>query len=211
MKDAIIFDLDGTLWDSSGEVYKIWNSVFERHPEISLRIVQEDMGRFMGKTTEEIGSMLFPERSSEYRMQIMDECGDREIVYLSENGAVLYDAAEETLRRLKETYDLFIVSNCQDGYVNAFMSAHRLEHYFTDIEMSGRTGKHKGENIKLIIERNHIGKCIYVGDTEGDEKAARYAGIPFIYAKYGFGKAVAPDASIDRLADLPEIVRMVIG
>lgn len=211
MKDAIIFDLDGTLWDSSGEVYKIWNTVFERHTEITIRVVQEDMARFMGKTVDEIGNILFPEQSTEYRKAIMDECGEGELLYLREYGAILYDEAEETLRRLKKKYDLFIVSNCQDGYVDAFMSAHHLKNYFTDIEMSGRTGKSKGDNIKLIIERNHIGKCVYVGDTEGDEKAARTAGVPFIYAKYGFGKAVAPDASIDRLADLPDVVGMVIG
>ena len=72
------------------------------------------------------------------------------------------------------------MSNCQDGYVPAFLHAHKLGQYFADIEMSGRTGLDKGSNIKLIMERNNIESAVYIGDTEGDEKAARFAGIPFI-------------------------------
>lgn len=48
-----------------------------------------------------------------------------------------------------------------------------MERYFEDIEMSGRTGLDKGKNIRLLMERNHIGQAVYVGDTKGDEKAAR--------------------------------------
>ncbi len=204
MRKAVIFDLDGTLWDSSGCIYQIWNKVFERHEEIPFRVVKSDIGQYMGKTTDEIGAMLFPGQSTGFQRQIMAECCLEEDVYLRENGAELYDGLEETLRALKEKYELFIVSNCQNGYIDAFLYAHKLRDYFADIEMSGRTGMSKGENIKLIIKRNGIEKSIYIGDTEGDEKASRYAGIPFIHAKYGFGNAVAPDAVIDRLSELPD-------
>lgn len=205
MKKAVIFDLDGTLWDSSDCVYQIWNKVFERYEEIPFRVVKSDIAKYMGKTTDEIGAMLFPKQSQEFQRQILDECCIEEDVYLREYGAELYDGLEETLRVLREKYKLFIVSNCQNGYIDAFLYAHKLGDYFADIEMSGRTGLSKGENIELIIRRSGIEKSIYIGDTEGDEKASRYAGIPFIYAKYGFGKAAAPDAVIDRLSELPDV------
>ena len=53
-------------------------------------------------------------------------------------------------------YKLFIVSNCQDGYIECFFKAHKLDKYFTDYECPGRTGLSKGENNKLIIERNNL-------------------------------------------------------
>ena len=70
--------------------------------------------------------------------------------------------------------------------------------------MSGRTGRGKGENIRLLMDRNGIEAAAYVGDTQGDERSAREAGIPFIHAAYGFGTAQAPDAVIRDIAELPD-------
>ena len=206
MKRAIIFDLDGTLWDSTGCACAIWNRVFDKHSEVDFKMTQEKAAILMGKTMPEIGAVLFPEMEEEARMKIVDDFGDEEVAYLSEHGAVVYDGLVETLEELKKTYDLYIVSNCQDGYVPAFMKAHQVEKYFSDIEMSGRTGMEKGRNIAFLMERNRISDAVYVGDTEGDEKAARFAGIPFIWASYGFGKALGPDAVLPKLTDLPEVM-----
>lgn len=157
---------------------------------------------------EEIGKILFPIFPEEKRNGIVDEFGYEEVNYLTENGAILYVGLEETLKTLKQEYELYIVSNCQDGYVPAFLHAHKLGQYFNDIEMSGRTGLDKGSNIKLIMERNNIQSAVYIGDTEGDEKASRIAGIPFIYAAYGFGKAIEPDAVISKIVELPECIKV---
>jgi len=204
---AIIFDLDGTLWNSTGCACAIWNRVLEKHNNISFRMTKERAEQLMGKTMEDIGKILFPELNEEERNAIVDEFGDEEVKYLAENGAILYEGLEEILNALSQQYTLYIVSNCQDGYVPAFLHAHKLERYFIDIEMSGRTGLDKGNNIKLLMKRNDIESAVYIGDTEGDEKAARFAGIPFIYAKYGFGEACSPDAIIEDIRDLPECIK----
>lgn len=118
-------------------------------------MTQEKVSRLMGKTMEEIGEALFPALHEAERKRILDDYGDKEVEYLQAHAAILYTGLEETLKALSEHCDLFIVSNSQDGYVPAFLHAHRLAQYFKDIEMSSRTGKDKGENIRLIIERNH--------------------------------------------------------
>lgn len=207
MIDTIIFDLDGTLWDSTGCACDIWNRVLDKHKDIDFRMTQNMTEQLMGKTMEQIGEILFPDVSNEVRSNIVNEFGDEEVKYLCENGAILYDGLEETISLLSRNYKLYIVSNCQDGYVPAFLQAHKLGQYFADIEMSGRTGLDKGNNIKLLMERNNIKAAVYVGDTEGDEKAARFAGIPFIYAEYGFGKVVNPDAVITRIVELPACIK----
>ena len=206
MDQAIIFDLDGTLWNSADRVCDIWNCVFDKYEDVHLRMTQEVIGTLMGKTMEDIGDILFPELPVERRRKIVDDFGTEEVKYLYDHGATIYDDLEEALKALSPHYDLYIVSNCQDGYVPAFLHAHKMEAYFKDIEMSGRTGMDKGHNIRLLMERNNIRRAVYVGDTEGDEKASRFAGIPFIWAGYGFGTAAIPDAVINAITDLPDVV-----
>ena len=63
----------------------------------------------------------------------------------------------------------------------------------------------KGRNICLLMERNGIlqENAVYIGDTAGDEEAAQYAGIHFIWAGYGFGKAKSPDTVLNDIVELP--------
>lgn len=75
--------------------------------------------------------------------------------------------------RLSDTYDLFIVSNCQDGYIESFYEYHKLERYFKDYENPGRTGLSKGENIKLVIDRNNLDAPVYVGIRTGMRRRRR--------------------------------------
>ncbi len=202
---SIIFDVDGTLWDSCQAVANAWNTVLNRYPELNGKQVTEQITRgFMGKTSEEIFNTLLPEVEEQKRFQIMEECGKQEEVEIAKHGGKLFDNLEKTLQILSQKYDLYIVSNCQAGYIEAFLAYHKLAQYFKDYENSGRTGKPKGENIKLIIERNHIQKSFYIGDTQGDYDATKIAGIPFLYAKYGFGSVDDDVPYIDSIEQLPE-------
>ena len=165
-------------------------------------VTVEDLHICMGKQLDEIGEILFPNLSSEVRKNLMHECCTLENEYLGEHGGKLYLKVEETLKELSKKYKLFIVSNCQDGYIECFFKAHKLDKYFTDYECPGRTGLSKGENNKLIIERNNLKNPVYVGDTEGDAESAKAAGIPFVFAKYGFGNVKEYQYAINKFEDL---------
>ena len=126
--------------------------------------------------------------------------------YLRVHGGKLYEGIESVLEVLAGKYKLFIVSNCQHGYIETFINYYGFQKYFSDFEYIGRTGLPKGENIKLVMERNSLESSIYVGDTQGDRKAANLAGIPFIFAKYGFGDVDGYDYVIDNFDELLELV-----
>lgn len=209
MKTAIIFDLDGTLWDASGSFSMIWNRVLARYEAVDFTMTHEIGKSLMGTTMEEIGARLFPDLALETRNEILVEVSKDEVAYLREHGAVLYEGVEETVAALSREYNLYIVSNCQDGYIAAFLYAHKLRPYFTDMEMSGRTGREKTENIRILMERNRIGDAVYVGDTEIDEKAARNVGLPFIFAAYGFGCCESPDGVIGSIRELPACLKRI--
>ena len=120
-------------------------------------------------------------------------------------------AVTERIRALKsEGYGLAVVSNCQTGYVKAFLASSGAADLFIDYEEWGRTGLTKGENIRLVMERNGYTKGIYIGDTKKDQEATLQAGLPFIHAAYGFGKAENPDGIINALSELPATVSQLV-
>lgn len=203
---AIIFDLDGTLWDSTASIRDIWNAVIERETHHPAGLTQDSVRALMGKTIEDIALCLFPDCSESERARLIGLCGQAECNELRVCGGILYDGLEDTLKTLSSDRSLYIVSNCQDGYVQAFLAAHSLAGYFADIEMYGRTRCPKGENIRLLMERNHVTSAVYVGDTASDQQAAALAGVPFIHAAYGFGTVSNPDAVLARITDLPACI-----
>lgn len=204
MKKAIIFDLDGTLWDSSQSVCESWNIIFERYPEITRRLTVADIRGFMGKTLDQIFPLALPDTPDELRQRVLRECVGYELEYIAQHGGVLYPELRETLERLREKYTLIIVSNCQDGYIQDFLDFAGMRRLFDDFESAGATGLCKGENIKLVIRRNSIDRAVYVGDTQGDLDSADLAGIPFIRAAYGFGQMNKSVPEIREFRELPE-------
>lgn len=208
-KTGIIFDLDGTLWNTSETIVPIWNEVLKSHSETDKQLTVAEMNSYMGKTLEQIARLMLPKLDLENAMTIVYECCDVERDYLRKVGGKLYDNLAETLKPLKEKYSLYIVSNCQDGYVQAFLDFHGFNEIFDDFEMSGRTKKSKGENIKMIIERNNLDKAVYVGDTQGDYDAAKEASVPFVFAEYGFGSVENAKYFIKEFCELSSVAEQV--
>lgn len=188
MYDSIIFDLDGTLWDAVDNILISWNEVINRHSDLAKPITKAQLTECMGLKMDDIAAKLFPYLHRDKQLMLLNECSEFELDYLAAHGARLFDGITEIIDTLSKTHRLFMCSNCQKGYIECFLSYFKLEKYFEDIECWGNTGLSKGENNSLIIKRNHLTAPVYVGDTDGDRLSAEKAGIPFIYAAYGFGQ-----------------------
>ena len=205
--DGIIFDLDGTLWDTVDSCVKVLAEVKSRHPEVTKDITREEVKKSMGKPFDEIVKNYYGYIEKEKAVIIAKEAFEENVKNLMINGGTLYPKLEETIIELSKKYKLFIVSNCIEGYIESFLKTSNLSEYFTDYESNGRTGLSKGENIKLIMQRNNIENAVYVGDTIGDKQAADYANIPFVFAAYGFGNVEEYDYKISSISEINEIVR----
>lgn len=207
MKKGVLFDLDGTLWDSSAQVTEAWNRTIREKTNRPEQFTVDDMHRFMGKTLEVIAEMMFPTLPESERIAIMKLCNEDELRHLESaqcSKPPLYPDEEAVIRKLAAEYTLGIVSNCQIGYIEIYLEQQPFADAFADHECAGQTGLSKGQNIRLLIERLGLTDCIYVGDTQGDADAAREAGIPFVHAAYGFGTVDACAAAIDDFRKLPE-------
>jgi len=203
-RPAVIFDLDGTLWDSSVQVGEAWdNAIRTNFPQIPTRITRETMTQTMGKTMDEIMEFIFGDRSKEERDAILDVMSVYEIEYLYDHPGVLFPEERQTLRELAENYDLYIASNCQIGYIEAFLSGCGFTGLFSGHICYGETLLPKGESIKILMREHGIEKAVMVGDTDKDQEAAINAGIPFILAAYGLGPARTPRESQAALKNCP--------
>lgn len=209
MKKGIIFDMDGTLWDSAAGVAESWNEAilaygYERKP-----LTAGDIQSVMGKTMEDIADILFPELNVMQRKELLDLCCRLENDYLRRHGGVLYPDIRKTMEKLKVNYHLYIVSNCQAGYIEAFLDYYKFHDLIEDIECYGNNDKPKGENIALLYQKNNLEDAVYVGDIQGDYDASMSAGVRFIHAGYGFGKVEADVPEIQKFSDLIEVIDTV--
>lgn len=207
MKKGIIFDMDGTLWDSSENVAISWTEKVRELGYDFPDITQQDVMGVMGLTMDRIADKLFGSLPLEERRELLDRCCDNEEQYLLRHGGVLYPDLEKTLIRLKKKYHLYIVSNCQSGYIETFLEHYSFGEYFDDIECYGNNLKGKGDNIALIVSRNGLDKAWYVGDIQGDYDSTMEAGIDFIHSAYGFGTIDHPVPELERFSDLPELMK----
>lgn len=211
MKCGIIFDMDGTLWDSSVQVADSWNLAVTRCGYQREPITQKDIQGVMGKTMDKIAEILFSDIPKEEREALLSACCKEENEYLREHGGVLYPKLRSTMEQLKDMgYHLYIVSNCQSGYIEAFLDYYRFHDLVEDIQCYGDNEKPKGDNIRILYQRNGLDQAVYVGDIQGDYDASQKAGVKFIHASYGYGTICDPVPAIRQFSELPEAVNNII-
>lgn len=205
--DGVIFDLDGTLWDATAVNKAAWDMAYEQLGYGKSEVTDEEFASCMGLIIPDIAKKIHPEIPENERDRYIDCCIEIEHKMLSERGGILYRDFYEALVELSERHKLCVVSNCQAGYIEIFMKAHKAGQYFVDFECPGNTGLLKADNIRLVVQRNDFFNPVYVGDTAGDMKAAHDAGVPFVWASYGFGKELSGyEYKIDTLKDLAELL-----
>ena len=187
--DGLILDVDGTIWNTTGIVAEAWNKAidtfFPQVPHVNAEILK---GQF-GKTMDVIADNLFGVLSADDKKILMKNCCIYEQKALLENTKnITYDGVITSLEKLSKEIPIFIVSNCQSGYIELVIEKNKITKLIKDFECFGNTGKSKAENIKLIVKRNGLKSPVYVGDTQGDYEACKESNVPFIWAAYGFGK-----------------------
>ena len=181
--------------------------MIHRETSLSLTINASTLKGLFGRLLPDIASVLFADYPKEEQLRLIDRCCQEEHKALLAQCAPLYPDLEKTLQQLKENYRLFIVSNCQAGYIEVFLEYYHLGDLVADIECYGNTQQQKDVNLQALIERNHYETYYYLGDTQGDYNACQKAGVPFLFAAYGFGTVDAQVPQVESLEQLPEVMK----
>ena len=151
-------------------------------------VTPDELKGHFGKPMDVIARDMLPELSASDQAIIMEKCCEYEQAALEENTVDLcYPKVRETIIGLSKHIPVCIVSNCQAGYIELFMKKNDLEPYITDTLCFGDNGEVKADNLRILSERNGYKAPVYVGDTAGDLASCIEAGVPMIWASYGFG------------------------
>lgn len=205
--DGIIFDLDGTLWDSTEGVASAWQSAKESVDYVKNDITAVQVAGIAGMAYDAIYDKLFPELTVEQRNEFKDICKVKELETLANKGGILYPNLVSTMKTLADRYKLFIVSNCQSGYIEVFLDFYNLNQYFTGHQCYGTKYRPKADNIVDIVQDYDLKFPVYVGDTISDFDSSNKAGVPFIFAAYGFGHV--DKGHIATISDIAELVNIL--
>ncbi len=201
--ESLIFDIDGTLWDSRALVAEGYNIQLTEEGLSQLCVTAEDLKPLFGKVMTEIADVILASIPAEERYALMERCMETENRYLHDNPCQIgYPGVTETVAQLSRKYRLFIVSNSQCGYPELCIDKLGLTPYIEGHLCFGDTGTSKGKTIRTLMAKHNIGSCAYVGDTQGDYEATVEAEIPFIWCTYGFGTPESYAEKVDRFEDL---------
>jgi phosphoglycolate phosphatase len=203
MQTALIFDLDGTLWNACQTIAEAWEKVRQQFQVDRSPITKKDVESICGLTTDQVFKIIFP---NDYNNQkLIDQCLSDQRDLLNIKGGELYPNVLEGIKALRLVKNLYIVSNCQTGYIETFIKVNNLEEVILDWACYGDIFAPKAENIKRLMTRNNITKEIYIGDTQGDKDAAKANDLPFVYCSYGFGTVDGSDYNISDFSEIKDI------
>ncbi|HEY9841444.1 MAG: HAD family hydrolase [Candidatus Sericytochromatia bacterium] len=199
----LIFDLDGTLWDTCPACAVAWNRALQDHAIPYREISTEDMRGVAGLPHGTCIRTVFHDLVEDQHRLLESHTAKGDMDAIRELGGELYPGVPEGLEHLIANYPLYIVSNCQKGYIELFYEFSGLGRFFTDQECWGNTGRPKAENLRSLIVRNQLQNPVYIGDTHGDADAAEACGVPFLHAGWGYAEipGARTFASFGQLAD----------
>ncbi|HKL57150.1 MAG TPA: HAD hydrolase-like protein [Sphaerochaeta sp.] len=183
-----IFDLDGTLMDTSSGIFATANKAMElvgREPEYDI----EQLSKFIGPPIDQcfintfnLEEELIADAIAHYR---------KEYELRGQFGAKEYPSIKNTLEKLKDRGYLLAVGSLKTEYLVLSMMDHfGFAHFFSSIRGGDLTGSLSKTDIvnKVLSDLNiDASDAVLIGDTIHDEKGAKEANVSFIAVDYGFG------------------------
>ncbi|MCF8564020.1 HAD family hydrolase [Alicyclobacillus tolerans] len=204
---TLIFDLDGTLIDTTGAVFPAFRETLR---SFGAPVPQSEvMAKTFGLPDVEIWKMLMPNHSTDERTAAF-QMSERLVLENLRSQDVLLPGAMETLSQLKGFGHLLTVaSNCGDGYLNTVLDSQGLREFFTHPLCLGTVkGDAKSDILTehfLRLDKRH---AVMIGDRSSDGVAAKAHNIPFVGCAFGFGNAAELDLADVVISQLTDLVTL---
>jgi phosphoglycolate phosphatase len=219
---TVVFDLDGTLADTSGDLIAAANACFRDMGEGDVLDAKTDAGTALkgGRAMlrvgmERLGRADDAETIDRYYPMLLEAYG-REI----DTHTVLYPGAMKAVEALKAAgYRVAICTNKPEGLARTLLTKLGVSDAFGAMVGADTLAIRKPDPEHLFETARRAGGdpalCLLVGDTNTDRETARAAGVPCVLVSFGPSgddmAALGPEALLDNYDDLPDIVTRLIG
>ncbi len=213
----VLFDLDGTLVDSVGDLAWCGNQMLQRlglapHHEDRARIwIGNGLERFVKRVLT--GDMEV-EPSPDLYLRGLEIFRELYAAHASDR-CVLYAGVLETLQRLQaHRLKLACVTNKPEPFTSQLIAAMGLAEYFQLVVAGDTTARKKPDPMPLHYAADYFGldyaHCLMVGDSSNDVRAARAAGFGIVCVPYGYNhgndiRDSGPDLVVNELAELAQL------
>ena len=186
--EAVIFDLDGTLLDTLGDLAASTNRALD-HVGLPQRSLEE-VRQFVGNGVEKLIRRAVPTGTSETRILDCLDCFKKDYMLHMRDQTAPYVGILSLLRALRDNgCKVAVVSNKFDGAVKELCREH-----FGDLlpvaigERPGVQKKPARDLVDLCIAELDVSpdQCVYVGDSDVDIQTAANAGLPCLSVSWGF-------------------------
>ncbi len=198
--DALIFDIDGTLWNASPACAKGWNRGLQKLG-IDRIISPEQIEQVSGHPYEQCIDILLPGIRAAFP-KLINTLNQYETESVKSEGGEFFAGALKSIKQLVDRHKIFLVSNCQEWYMRLFLDFSNLKPLLSGFDCHGLSGLPKNEMLSRLKYHHSLYYPVYIGDTVGDETAARLAGIAFIYVAWGFGRPEGKPITVQSFDEL---------
>lgn len=201
--DALIFDMDGTLWDAVDSYCEVWNACFRKFG-VERTVMRDELLKCMGLPLDVIYKNITGDNPQITPTDYLPELEKLEMEMMPHLGGRPYPMMKKGMAKLSEHYRIFLLSNCGVRGLEDMMDFTGIRPFVTEAVTFGATQREKSENMLWLKKKYELSNPIYIGDTEGDCQQTRMAGMPFAFAAYGFGTCENPDWSFNSFEELTD-------
>lgn len=211
-KSLICFDLDNTLIYSNKAHVKAFEMAFVKNNLKKLKAKKIE-SMLNGRHAHIVVRLLFPQITNKLLEKVVAD----HHAFLTETGRYAKQIPEviKTLKTLKKSYRIAIVSNCTHAEMKALMNGSKITKNLFDYIIGKEDVKHSKpypDEIFKAEQMAHLDAKFMVGDSIYDIIAAKKAKIKAISVLTGLAKKkellrYKPDYIIKSIKNLPEVLK----
>lgn len=211
--NSIIFDFDGTLHNT----LKIYYPAFSYGVEFlrehgfakDFELNEKNVSRFLGEKPVFAYDLIAKGADESLKREVMALVGKKMDENIKNGVGELYEGTIKVLEELSKNYNLYILSNCRESYLDLALDVYNIKKYFKKC-FAAETYAFIPKDEIIKKERQNINEeIIFVGDRHHDMEAAKKNKLKSIFCTYGFGNSEEGKDANYKISSISELLNLL--